>query len=225
VNVFMGSLVQSNSATPMVTITQMDPISVTFPLPQRNLNDILSGDKEMTVLAKLPESKNVFTGKMQFIDNVVDPVAGTVKVKASFENKEMKLWPGAYVNVDLNVRVMKDAIVIPQESIILGAKAKTVYTMDAEGKAEVRKVELVYSSGLDAIVTGLEAGTQVIVGGKQNVRPGSVLKLRSESKEAKESKGNKEGKGASASSSTSAPASASAPEAISASAASKASAP
>jgi RND family efflux transporter MFP subunit len=212
----------------MVTITQMDPIAVTFPLPQRNLNDILSGDKEMTVLAKLPESKNVFTGKMQFIDNVVDPVAGTVKVKASFENKEMKLWPGAYVNVDLNVRVMKDAIVIPQESIILGAKAKTVYTMDAEGKAEVRKVEVVYNSGLDAIVTGLEAGTQVVVGGKQNVRPGSVLKLRTEvkeAKEAKESKGNKEGKGASASNSASAPASAAAPEAISASAASKASAP
>lgn len=231
VNVFMGSLVQSNSATALVTITQMDPIAVTFPLPQRNLNDILAGDKELSVLAQLPESKNVFKGKMQFIDNVVDPVAGTVKVKASFDNKEMKLWPGAYVNVDLNVRVIKDAIVIPQESIILGAKAKTVYTMDAEGKAEVRKVEVVYNSGLDAIVTGLEAGTQVVVGGKQNVRPGSVLKQRSE---AKESKDNKEGKGApsastkasaSTSGSASGSASASAPEAITASAASKASAP
>jgi RND family efflux transporter MFP subunit len=189
VNVFIGSLVQSNSTTPLVAITQMDPIAVTIPLPQRNLNDLLSGDKVMSVLAKLPESKQVFQGKMHFVDNVVDPVAGTIKVKASFENKEMKLWPGAYVNVDLNVRTIKAAIVIPQESIVLGAKANTVYTMDAEGKAQVKKVEVIYSSGLDAVVTGLDVGSRVVVGGKQNVRPGSVLKPRSENVENKETKG------------------------------------
>ena len=66
------------------------------------------------VYASLPDNGGKFKGKLKFVDNVVDASSGTVKVKAEFENKEMKLWPGAYVNVDFSVQTLKDALVVPQ---------------------------------------------------------------------------------------------------------------
>ena len=104
INVFPGSLVQpSTSGAALVTITQMDPVAITFPLPQRNLSDALDSLKrgDSVAMASLPDSNLSFKGKLQFIDNVVDPVSGTVKVKAVFDNKEMKLWPGAYANISI----------------------------------------------------------------------------------------------------------------------------
>ncbi|MES2050186.1 MAG: efflux RND transporter periplasmic adaptor subunit, partial [Pseudomonadota bacterium] len=98
ISVFPGSLVQANgSSVPLVTITQMDPITISFPLPQRNLPDALESMKrnDSFVLARIPDNATQFKGKLSFVDNAVDAASGTVKVKAVFENKEMKLWPGA----------------------------------------------------------------------------------------------------------------------------------
>ena len=145
INVYPGSLVQANgSAAPMVTITQMDPIAITFALPQRNLPDALASMKrgDSFVLARLPENTTQIKGKLQFIDNAIDAASGTVKVKAVFENKEMKLWPGAYADVELSVQTIKDAIVVAQDAIIVGAKAKSVYIVDADGKAALRQVNV-----------------------------------------------------------------------------------
>lgn len=193
INVFPGSLVQANtSGAALVTITQMDPIAITFPLPQRNLSDALDSMKRgnSMAFASLPESKTSFKGKLQFIDNVVDAVSGTVKVKAVFGNKEMKLWPGAYANVDLSVLTLKDVIVIPRDALVMGVNAVTVFIADSEGKAEQKKVQVQYSFENDAIVSGLEAGMKVILEGKQNLRPGVPVKERVEG----ETKGDKVGK-------------------------------
>jgi RND family efflux transporter MFP subunit len=182
ISVYPGSLVQANAATaPLVTITQMDPITITFPLPQRNLPDALesmnnSKDSNSSfVMATLPDNKIQFKGKLQFVDNAVDAASGTVKVKAVFENKEMKLWPGAYVNVELGVQTLKDVIVVPQDAIIIGAKGKSLYIVDADGKAAMRPVTVTNSFGPDAVVTGIEAGAKVVLDGKQNLRPGTPV--------------------------------------------------
>ncbi|MDO8700887.1 MAG: efflux RND transporter periplasmic adaptor subunit, partial [Undibacterium sp.] len=183
ISVFPGSLVQpSGTAIPMVIITQMDPITITFPLPQRNLPDALESmkSKDSFVIAHLPDNASQFKGKLQFIDNAVDAASGTVKVKAVFDNREMKLWPGAYANIELSVQTIKDAIVVPQDAIIVGARANSVYVVDAEGKAAMRQVKLLHSFGPDAVVTGIEAGTKVILEGKQNLRPGALIKERNE---------------------------------------------
>lgn len=183
ISVYPGSLVQANTSGPaLVTITQMDPIAITFPLPQRNLQDALESmrgaknSKDAFVLASLPDSATQLKGRLHFIDNAVDPVSGTVKLKAVFENKEMKFWPGAYVNVELSVQTLKNAIVVPQEAVIVGAKAKSVYIVDADGKAALREVNLLHSFGKDAVVTGIGAGSKVILEGKQNLRPGVLVK-------------------------------------------------
>lgn len=179
INVYPGSLVQANgSAAPMVTITQMDPIAIAFALPQRNLPDALASMKrgDSFVLARLPDSSLQTKGKLQFIDNAIDAASGTVKVKAVFENKEMKLWPGAYADVELSVQTIKDAIVVPQDAIIVGAKAKSVYVVDADGKAALRQVNVLHSFGSDAVVSGIDAGAKVILEGKQNLRAGASVK-------------------------------------------------
>ncbi len=173
INVFAGSTVQPVGAA-LVTITQLDPIAVSFSLPQRNLNDALAtlrsgGGK---VVAVLPEGKGELVGKLQFVDNVVDPNSGTVKVKAVFDNANEALWPGAFVNVRLATSTLKGAIVVPQASVIRGPRGTLVYTIDANNKAAARPVELLYAAGLDAAVSGIQPGDRVVVDGRQNLRAG-----------------------------------------------------
>jgi len=179
INVFVGSYVQPSSPA-LVTITQLDPIAVSFTLPQRNLSDALAALKagDATVSAELPDNGGTLTGRLQFVDNAVDAASGTVKVKAQFDNKNLVLWPGAYVNVFLAGQVLKNAIVVPQTAIVQGATDKTVIVVGEGGKAAVRKIEVLSTFGNEAVVKGIEPGTRVVVEGKQNLRPGSIVRER-----------------------------------------------
>src|SRR5580765_4052131 len=176
INVYVGSTVQPAGAA-LVTITQLDPIAVAFSLPQRNLNDALqtlrSGGGK--VVAVLPESRGELTGKLQFVDNVVDPNSGTVKVKAQFDNANEALWPGAFVTVRLAVNTLKGAVVVPQAAVIQGPRGAVVYAVDADDKAVSRRVEVLYANGPDAVVGGVRAGERIVVEGRQNLRPGVTV--------------------------------------------------
>ncbi|MFZ6872445.1 efflux RND transporter periplasmic adaptor subunit [Undibacterium sp. Di27W] len=232
ISVFPGSLVQPNAtAVPMVSITQMDPVTITFPLPQRNLPDALESLRrsDSYVMANLPDTTIKFKGKLQFVDNAVDAASGTIKVKAVFDNKELKLWPGAYANLELSVQTLKDVVVVPQDAVIVGPRGKSVYIVDEEGKAVMKPVVVTNSFGTDAVVTGIAAGAKVVLDGKQNLRPGATVKERNgDGKEGKEGKGGKEDPaakgtdkaGASSSSAASATASAASSSSSAASAAS-----
>lgn len=200
INVFPGSSVQP-AGTALVTITQIDPIAVAFNLPQRNLGDALqtlrSGGGKVN--AVLPDGRGALVGKLQFVDNVVDANSGTVKVKAVFDNRDEKLWPGAYVGVQLAVRTLKAAVVVPQAAIIQGARGKTVYVVGDDNRAGLRPVEVVDALGADAVVTGLQGGERVVVDGRQNVRPGGVVVERSAEAGASPRRGGARGAGASGS--------------------------
>lgn len=170
VNVSPGSAVQAN-VTPLVTITQLDPIAVGFSLPQRNLADALSALKNggAAVSATIADGGATFTGRLQFVDNAVDPSSGSVKVKAVFDNKEGKLWPGAFVEISQTVKTLKDAVVIPQAAIIPAARGTIVYVMQ-DGKAVLRPVQLIFAQGDEAAVTGIKVGEAIILDGRQNLR-------------------------------------------------------
>jgi RND family efflux transporter MFP subunit len=177
-NAFAGSFVQPSGTAPLVTLTQLDPISVSFSVPQRYLGDLLpllqSGNA--SVEANLPDaSGKPRVGRMQFVDNVVDPASGTVKVKAQFDNKDQALWPGAFVNVKLRVQTLKNATVVPQAAIIESPRGKIVYVVDASSKVAPRSVSLLYAAGIDAAITGLNPGERVVVDGRQNLRNGSSV--------------------------------------------------
>jgi len=173
INVFAGSTVQPGGAA-LVTITQLDPIAVSFGLPQRHLNEALQtlrggGGK---VFAVLPEGRGEVVGKLQFVDNVVDPNSGTVKVKAVFDNAHELLWPGAFVNVRLATSTLKGAVVVPQAAVIRGPRGTLVYTVDANSRAVARPVELLHAAGLEAAIRGIQPGERVVLDGRQNLRAG-----------------------------------------------------
>jgi RND family efflux transporter MFP subunit len=180
INVFVGSLVQPGMTTPMVTIAQIHPIAATFTLPETELNSLLSTQNAnadaIKVAALVPAANARIDGRLSFVDNTVDPQNGTIKVKAIFPNENQLLWPGQYVAVRTVLRELKDAIVIPQAAIVVGADARTVYVVDANKSAQPRRIDLVYSFGDQAVVKGLQAGEVVVVDGKQNLRPG--MKVR-----------------------------------------------
>jgi RND family efflux transporter MFP subunit len=172
INVFPGSSVQANQ-TALVSITQLDPIAVAFSLPQRHLADALAGLQGggAPVTALLPEKGGALTGRLQFVDNAIDPASGTVKVKAVFANREGKLWPGAFLDVSMNVRTLKDAVVVPQAAIIQSARGPILYVAD-DGKAALRAIQVLYAQGDDAAVTGVRPGEAIVLDGRQNLRPG-----------------------------------------------------
>ncbi|RJG06891.1 efflux RND transporter periplasmic adaptor subunit [Noviherbaspirillum cavernae] len=177
--VFPGSLVQPTAtAVPLVTISQLDPIAVTFTLPETELNALLAAQKtgDVKVHAKVQGAQSQLEGKLSFIDNTVDTQNGTIKVKAIFPNAEHLLWPGQYVAVNTVVRELGNAIVIPQSAIITGIDAKSVYTVGADQTAQPRRVELLYSFATQAAVKGIQAGERVVVDGKQNLRPGTKVR-------------------------------------------------
>ena len=175
VNVSTGSLVQANT-TPLVTITQLDPIAVAFSIPQRNLPDALAALKGggSAVTAKLADGGGSYKGKLHFVDNSVNAGSGTIQVKAVFPNKEGKLWPGAYVEISQTVSTLSDATTIPQAAIVQGPRGTIVYVLD-DGKAKLQPIKVVYSEAGEAAVTGINPGDVVVMDGKQNVRPGSPL--------------------------------------------------
>ncbi|HEY5580603.1 MAG TPA: efflux RND transporter periplasmic adaptor subunit [Rhodoferax sp.] len=175
VNLSQGSVVQAN-LTSLVTITQLDPIAVSFNLPQRTLADTLSALKNggAAVKATIADGGASFMGHLNFVDNTIDPSSGSVKVKAVFANPQGKLWPGAFVDISQTVNTLKDAVVIPQAAIIPNARGTMVYVVEA-GKAVLRPVQVVLAQGDDAAVTGVKAGESIVLDGKQNLRPNAPV--------------------------------------------------
>ena len=179
VNVSNGATVQAN-LTNLLTITQVNPIAVTFTLPQRNISDALGALKAggAPVTATLADNGGSFKGKLQFVDSQIDAASGSVKVKAYFRNDEEKLWPGAFVEVQQTLREIKEALVIPQGAVIYSARGPFVYAVES-GKAVVRPIKMVQAQGAEIAVTGVTLGESIILEGKQNVRPGAPVVERS----------------------------------------------
>jgi RND family efflux transporter MFP subunit len=178
ITVYPGTAVQANQTT-LVTVTQLDPIDVSFSLPQRYVANVLSALKDTApVTATLPEAGGALTGRLQFVDNAIDAGTGTVKVKARFSNPQSRLWPGAFVNVSLKAGTLKDAIVIPLATIIQSARGPVVYVVD-NGKAVMRPVKVLESQGDDAAVTGVLAQERIVLDGRQNLRPDTAVIERS----------------------------------------------
>jgi RND family efflux transporter MFP subunit len=178
--VYPGSLVQP--ATSLTTITQLDPITIAFTLPEASLPDLLAAQKrgKISVQALPAAGMAPVNGTLSFIDNTVDPAAGTIKVKAEFDNRDTTLWPGQYINTRVTVQTIKDAVVVPQSAIITNAQGTFVYVLNEDHSARQVPVQRLYGAGTDAAVSGLTGNEQIITEGKQNVRPGGKVRLASE---------------------------------------------
>lgn len=181
INVYPGSLVQL--ATSLATVTQLNPITVSFTLPESALSGLLQAQRAGRVPVRVApgNADSKVDGALSFIDNTVDPVAGVVRVKAEFDNKDTLLWPGQYVNVQLTAQVLKDVMVLPQSAIISNTRGTFVYTVDQDQSAKVVNVKRLYGFGDNVAVSGLGGAEQVIVDGKQNLRPGGKVRVAASS--------------------------------------------
>jgi multidrug efflux system membrane fusion protein len=174
VNIYPGSLVQPSAS--LLTITQLDPIAVSFPVPEDKLQDLLAAARGHTPVQAIVPGRKPAQGKLDFVDNTVDPQIGTVRAKAVFDNADQSLWPGQFVETHVTVRTLKDATVIPAAAVMLLADGSSVFVVDEGGSASRRKIEPLYNFGMQVAVKGLEAGEQVVLEGKQNVRPGGKVR-------------------------------------------------
>ncbi len=181
IDVHPGSLVQMT--TSLTSITQLDPINVSFTLPESSLGALLAAQKNGQVEVRVnvgngaTEESAPALGKLSFIDNAVDAQAGTIRVKGEFANRDTRLWPGQYVTAHVTVQTLKDAVVIPQGAIVTQNQGNFVYVVGDGNAARQVPVKRVYAYGDQAVVTGLNGNEQVITEGKQNLRPGGKVKL------------------------------------------------
>ena len=177
IDVHPGALVQP--ATSLSTVTQLDPINVSFTLPESALGALLAAKAQgkVEVRARVADESPMVLGQLSFIDNTVDPQAGTIRVKGEFANPDAKLWPGQYVTARVTVRTLKDAVVIPQAAIINTTKGTFVYVAGDDGTARQVPVKSLHAFGDYAAVTGLAGNEQVITEGKQNLRPGGKIRM------------------------------------------------
>lgn len=178
INVRAGSLVTPNTTTPLVTVTQIDPIAVQFTIPEKELPALQAA----LAAGKVPVTATVkdggtaqFKGVVTFVDNTVDATSGTIKVKAEFDNREAQLWPGMYVNVDMAPRTMRNATVVPAQAVQTGPDNRFVYQVGEDNKVTARPVTLAYIDEGFAVIDGVEPGARVVMEGAQNLRPGSAV--------------------------------------------------
>ena len=177
-----GNLVQPNATTPMVTITQSAPIYVTFSIPEKDLMRIRqsSGASGLVAEVEIPgdESNHVF-GKLSLVDNTVDVATGTVRLKATFQNDDRRLYPGQFVNVVLTLGTQNQAIVVPSQAVQIGQDKSFVYVVKADMTVETRTVKTGTTiENMTVIDDGLKPGEQVVTDGQLRLVPGAKVQTR-----------------------------------------------
>ncbi|MGP9435623.1 MdtA/MuxA family multidrug efflux RND transporter periplasmic adaptor subunit [Ewingella sp. AOP8-B2-18] len=178
-----GNMVTSGSTTGIVTITQTQPIAVTFSVPQSNLQTLLKalrGGQQLPTTAFDQDGSEVLgQGKLQFISNEIDTSTGSIKLKALFDNQDEKLYPNQFVNARLQVGTLEKATVIPAAALQLSANGDFVYVVKADNSVERREVKSGPAFGDDkvAILSGIQLGEQVVTTGIDHLNNGSKVQV------------------------------------------------
>jgi membrane fusion protein, multidrug efflux system len=172
-----GNYVQTGANNTLAVITQLQPITVIFPLPEDQVPDILpqlNAGKRLQVFAFDRANVNeLAVGELFAIDSQADTTTGMVKFRSSFENKENKLFPNQFVNARLLVRTLHDVVRIPNVAVQRGAPGAYAWVVDAESKVSVRKLTLGPSEGdMTAVSSGLSPGERVVTEGTDRLREG-----------------------------------------------------
>ena len=173
-----GSLAQVGDTAPLVSIVQFDPILVEFTLPERNLAAVRdayeAGDTQVGIDL---DDGTTRKGKLSFIDNRVNANTGTIGLKATFENADRHLWPGAYARVALNAGTSKNSVVLPPQAVLEGPEGHFVFQVGADQKVALHPVKLLRIQDNNAVVEGLDNGVTVVIEGARNLRDGVAVTI------------------------------------------------
>jgi membrane fusion protein, multidrug efflux system len=178
----VGNLVKANDTPFLVQLNQVTPIYATFSIPENQLDAVrkfAAGNLKVLAFPK-GQNTNPAEGKLTFIDNGVDMQTGTVKLKATFANKDRRLWPGQYVDVVLNLSTRRQAVLVPTKAIQSGQQGPYVYVVTPQSTAESRNVETSGTYQNSTIIAGgVSAGEKVVVDGQLRVAPNAKVLVQS----------------------------------------------
>jgi multidrug efflux system membrane fusion protein len=180
-----GNLVRANDTAPLVVINEIAPIYVTFTIPEAQLPDLkrYMAAGSISVRVRPPsDAAEISGGRITFVDNAVDQATGTIKVKASFDNRDHQLWPGQFLNVTMTLKVDQRAIVVPTAAVQTGPQGTYVFIVKPDKTVDMRPVEVARTSGADSIIaSGVAAGDQVVTDGHLRLVPGSRVTIKENS--------------------------------------------
>jgi multidrug efflux system membrane fusion protein len=172
-----GSIVHAADPNGLVTVTQMQPITILFSLPQDDLPDVLaaaSKGKPAVAAFTRDGARSLAQGELVFVDSQVDQTNGEVRLKAVFANADRSLWPGEFVSARLLVRTDHSVIVVPSRAVLRGQDGTYVYVLKPDQTVEVRPVQTGSAvDGVTALLAGIAPGETVVVDGQSRLAPGA----------------------------------------------------
>jgi membrane fusion protein, multidrug efflux system len=179
----VGDLIKADADTPMVTITQVQPIYVTFSISESELPAVRINLEAhpLEVDAAIPNSAETAEhGVLTFIDNTVDKTTGTILLKGLFQNENRRLWPGEFVNATLTLNEIRDAVLVPSQAVQSSQNGSFVFVVDDHMLAHLRPIEVGAQIGGDTVIKrGIEPGETVVTDGQMLLAPGSRVRIRS----------------------------------------------
>jgi len=177
-----GNLIKANADDSMVVINRIQPIYVTFSVPEQKLQEIKKymESENLKVEAFISnEDTNPEEGLLTFIDNTVDSATGTIKLKATFPNKDKKLWPGQFVNVKMILSTQFDAIVAPSQAVQTGQQGQYIFVVKDDLTVEQRPVTVDRTINEEAVIaTGLKGDEKVVTDGQLRLVPGTKVEIK-----------------------------------------------
>ncbi len=182
----IGNYVTANDASGIVVVTQLQPITVTFSLPEDNLPKIMqrlaSGASLQAVAYDRSNTNKLATGTLAAVDSQIDTTTGTVKMRAQFDNKDGVLFPNQFVNIQLLVDTLHNTTVVPTAAVQRGAPGTFVYVVNPDNTVKVTPIKIGPVQGESTSVTsGISPGTQVVVDGADKLKDNAKIALRQES--------------------------------------------
>ena len=175
----VGNLVKANDTNPLTVLNEIEPIYVSYNIPEAQLAAVRSGGiGKLPVRAQQPNGAQAEMGTMTFIDNAVDPTTGTIKLLATFPNKDRALWPGEFLNLTMRTGIEPNAVVVPGSAVQTGPDGKYVYIVQGDGTATMQKVNSTRNyQQLAVIDSGVKPGEKVIVDGQMGVVPNGKVNV------------------------------------------------
>ena len=180
-----GNIVHISDTNGLLVITQVQPITIVFTLPEESLPAVLGKLRAGAMLRvdafNRDKSRKLASGRLVAVDNVIDQNTGTLRLKAEFENATNALFPNQFVNVRLLVEVRRNQVIVPTVAVQRGSQGTFLYVIKSGNTAEIRKVELGVTEGFQtSINSGLQAGESVVTDGSDKLRPGSLVMAKPE---------------------------------------------
>lgn len=174
-----GNMIHASEGAALLVVTQMEPIYVTFTLPQDVLDAVATaqGKGPVTVEAFKRDANTLLSsGTLSVVDNQIDASTGTIRLKASFANKDRRLWPGAFVNVKVVTEIRHNATVVPSQSVQRGPSGFYVYVVKPDMTVEMRAIATGGTEGGVMLVEkGLSRGEKIVVDGQYKLQPGAKV--------------------------------------------------